>query len=43
VRDFTGVNFDFIQHYRSTWNPVRRANELSDGAGAASPLRATTN
>lgn len=33
VRDFTGVNFDFIQHYRSTWNPVRRANELSDGAG----------
>ncbi len=33
VRDFTGVNFDFIQHYRSTWNPVRRANELSDGKG----------
>ena len=33
VRDFTGVNFDFIQHYRSTWNPVRRANELSDGHG----------
>jgi hypothetical protein len=33
VRNFTGVNFDFIQHYRSTWNPVRRANELSDGAG----------
>jgi len=33
VRDFTGVNFDFIQHYRSTWNPVRRANELSDGMG----------
>ena len=33
VRDFTGVNLDFIQHYRSTWNPVRRANELSDGAG----------
>jgi hypothetical protein len=33
VRDFTGVNFDFIQHYRSTWNPVRRANELSDGQG----------
>jgi hypothetical protein len=33
VRDFTGVNFDFIQHYRSTWNPVRRANELSDGSG----------
>lgn len=33
VRDFTGVNFDFIQHYRSTWNPVRRANELSDGTG----------
>jgi hypothetical protein len=33
VRDFTGVNFDFLQHYRSTWNPVRRANELSDGNG----------
>lgn len=33
VRDFTGVNMDFIQHYRSTWNPVRRANELSDGEG----------
>ncbi len=33
VRDFTGVNLDFIQHYRSTWNPVRRANELSDGQG----------
>ncbi|MBW3637286.1 MAG: hypothetical protein KY445_12630 [Armatimonadetes bacterium] len=33
VRDFTGVNFDFIQSYRSNWNPVRRANELSDGAG----------
>jgi hypothetical protein len=33
VRDFTGVNFDFIQQYRSTWNPVRRANELSDGSG----------
>ncbi|HEX8552712.1 MAG TPA: hypothetical protein VF681_14275 [Abditibacteriaceae bacterium] len=33
VSDFTGVNFDFIQHYRSTWNPVRRANELSEGRG----------
>ena len=33
VRDFTGVNLDFLQHYRSTWNPVRRANELSDGQG----------
>ncbi|HEX9997092.1 MAG TPA: hypothetical protein VGB45_08115 [Abditibacterium sp.] len=33
VRDFTGVNFDFIQHYRSNWNPVKRANELSDGQG----------
>ena len=33
VRDFTGVNFDFIQHYRSNWNPVRRANELSNGSG----------
>jgi hypothetical protein len=33
VNDFTGVNFDFIQHYRSTWNPVRRANELSSGNG----------
>ena len=33
VSDFTGVNFDFIQHYRSTWNPVRRANELTCGKG----------
>lgn len=33
VRDFHGVNFDFIQHYRSTWNPVRRAQELTDGQG----------
>ena len=33
VKDFTGVNFDFIQHYRSTWNPVRRANELTEGTG----------
>lgn len=33
VSDFTGVNFDFIQHYRSTWNPVRRANELTTGNG----------
>jgi hypothetical protein len=33
VSDFTGVNFDFIQHYRSTWNPVRRANELTQGQG----------
>jgi len=33
VEDFTGVNFDFIQHYRSTWNPVRRANELTQGRG----------
>jgi hypothetical protein len=33
VGDFTGVNFDFIQHYRSTWNPVRRANELTQGKG----------
>lgn len=33
VEDFTGVNFDFIQHYRSTWNPVRRANELTAGTG----------
>lgn len=33
VRDFTGVNLDFIQHYRSNWNPVRRAGELSDGQG----------
>lgn len=33
VSDFTGVNFDFIQHYRSTWNPVRRANELTNGNG----------
>ena len=33
VSDFTGVNFDFIQHYRSTWNPVRRANELTHGNG----------
>jgi hypothetical protein len=33
VQDFTGVNLDFIQHYRSTWNPVRRANELTAGVG----------
>lgn len=33
VEDFTGVNLDFIQHYRSTWNPVRRANELTQGKG----------
>lgn len=33
VNNFTGVNFDFIQHYRSTWNPVRRANELTTGQG----------
>jgi hypothetical protein len=33
VKNFTGVNFDFIQHYRSTWNPVRRANELTEGQG----------
>ena len=33
VGDFTGVNLDFIQHYRSNWNPVRRANELTDGQG----------
>jgi hypothetical protein len=33
VSDFTGVNFDFIQHYRSNWNPVRRANELTQGQG----------
>jgi hypothetical protein len=33
VSDFTGVNFDFLQHYRSTWNPVRRANELTQGQG----------
>lgn len=33
VKDFTGVNFDFIQHYRSIWNPVRRAQELSEGNG----------
>lgn len=33
VRDFHGVNFDFLQHYRSTWNPVRRAQELTAGQG----------
>ena len=33
VENFTGVNFDFIQHYRSNWNPVKRANELTTGQG----------
>jgi hypothetical protein len=28
VKGFTGVNLDFIQHYRPNLNPVRRANEL---------------
>jgi len=28
VKKFTGVNLDFIQHYRSNLNPVRRAKEL---------------
>ncbi|HID08290.1 MAG TPA: hypothetical protein EYP10_14210 [Armatimonadetes bacterium] len=28
VREFTGVTFDFIRHYRATRNPVDRANEL---------------
>lgn len=32
VRRFTGVNLDFIQHYRSNLNPVKRAREL-DGRG----------
>ena len=28
VSGFVGVNLDFIKHYRSGWNPVRRAEEL---------------
>ncbi len=28
VGGFVGVNLDFIKHYRSGWNPVRRAEEL---------------
>lgn len=28
VSNFVGVNLDFIRHYRSGWNPVRRAEEL---------------
>ena len=28
VGGFTGVNLDFVRHYRSTLNPVARANEL---------------
>lgn len=28
VEKFTGVTFDFIQHYRSSLNPVSRAREL---------------
>lgn len=28
VSDFVGVNLDFNKHYRSGWNPVRRAEEL---------------
>lgn len=28
VKGFTGVNLDFIQHYRANLNPVKRANEL---------------
>lgn len=28
VQGFTGVNLDFNRHYRSLWNPVRRAKEL---------------
>ncbi|MFA6451149.1 MAG: hypothetical protein WCX65_16855, partial [bacterium] len=34
VSKFTGVNLDFIQHYRSNLNPVKRAREL-DGSGIA--------
>lgn len=29
VEGFTGVNFDFIQHYRSNLNPVTRAKDLN--------------
>ncbi|HOX28232.1 MAG TPA: hypothetical protein PLQ76_03650 [bacterium] len=29
VKNFTGVNLDFIQHYRPNLNPVRRAGELN--------------
>ncbi len=32
VSKFTGVNLDFIQHYRPNLNPVKRAREL-DGEG----------
>ncbi len=32
VSGFTGVNLDFIQHYRPNLNPVKRAREL-DGQG----------
>ena len=32
VSKFTGVNLDFIQHYRANLNPVKRAREL-EGAG----------
>lgn len=28
VQGFTGVTLDFIRHYRATWNPVRRGEEL---------------
>lgn len=28
VANFTGINLDFMHQYRSTWNPVRRADEL---------------
>ncbi|NCO33570.1 MAG: hypothetical protein GW893_06840 [Armatimonadetes bacterium] len=28
VSGFAGINLDFVQQYRSTWNPVRRAEEL---------------
>lgn len=28
VGGFTGINLDFLHQYRSTWNPVRRAEEL---------------
>jgi hypothetical protein len=34
VSKFTGVNLDFIQHYRSNLNPVKRAREL-EGEGIA--------
>ncbi len=35
VRDFTTVNFDFLQHYRPTVNVVKRPHAQSGGRGYA--------